>query len=335
MTEEDKPPANLNAEAGGDLNVGGSIIGGDQIQNTTINTTVQDGSTITRYAVIGLVIVAVLAIAGMAYALGVRPPESATATPAVTQTLFALAPATATPTPTLTAIATLAATASSTPSPTATATNTATPTATPVFAADCLPAGSSGWTYYPPNPRFEPVAGCWKLDDFLPRADGLSIQRVTVANSGEQQRGLYLRLGSQVDLAFTVRVDQFRAPAGGASTFTPNLAFGVTEAGSRFTYNGIYLYYYALETGTFSTRLQVIRENGGVAYSSALDLAQEQRVRFSLSDNTLRLYVDDLEQPVATFTLRATPRAFYLGYRLGSNAELNATLSNFTLTQRP
>jgi len=39
VAEENKPPANLNAEAGGDLNVGGSLIGGDQIQNTTINTT--------------------------------------------------------------------------------------------------------------------------------------------------------------------------------------------------------------------------------------------------------------------------------------------------------
>lgn len=333
MVEEDKPPVNLTAESGGDLSVGGSIIGRDQIQNTTINTTVRDGGPVARYAVIGLVIVAVLAIVGLTYALGGRTPESATPTPAATQTLVALAPAT--PTPTLTATATLVAMAASTVPPTATDTNTATPTATPVFAADCLPAGSSGWTYYPPSPRFEPVAGCWKLDDFLPQADGLSIQRVTVADSGEQQRGLYLRLGSQVDVAFTVRVDQFRAPAGGASAFTPNLAFGVTEAGSRFTYNGVYLYYYALEAGAFSTRLQVIRENGGVAYSSALDITQEQSVRFSLSGNTLRLYVDDLEQPVATLTLRATPRAFYLGYRLGSNAELNATLSNFTLTQRP
>jgi hypothetical protein len=247
-----------------------------------------------------------------------------------------------TPLPTSTATLALTSTSTSTstllPSATATVlTNTPSATITPAFSliqANCLVAGSQGWTYYPNFSNVEPVNGCWKLTDIFPSGDNaLQLERVTLQGSGEQQRGIYLAVNQDADILFNVKLNRFATSANKTSNLkmVSNMAFGITSSDSSFSYYGVYLYYYAANLPAVRSLVQVVREDESVDYNSALDFGRDQPVKFTLRGNTLRIYVGDLDQPISTTTLSFPKRAFYIGYRLLEKSELNATISDFSL----
>jgi hypothetical protein len=258
--------------------------------------------------------------------------STATYTPAPSSTIMPISP---TSNPSITLAST------TTPSASATLTSippTPVPSIPPIlistyFPPGCIPASS--WTYYPPDPN---TAGqsCLHLGDFLPEDTGLSMSRVTVANSGEQQRGLYTAIQGDAEISFTVKIDNFvtRSGQSGASTFSPNIALGVTDdTGSHFTYNGVFLYFYATSPSDFSKRLQVqvVRADGVVAYNAALDTGKSKSIKFTIQRNTLRVFVGDMERSVATISLGFSEKAFYLGYRLPEITELSASVTSFSL----
>lgn len=123
----DKPPepqsgANLS---GDEVNVGGDVAGRDKIVSTTTSTSTHttttnvEGGPVARYAVVGIIVIALAAI--LAIALSIPRPPVVTATPTLT--------ASSTPEPSLTPAPVPSATPAA---PTATATETAAPpTATP------------------------------------------------------------------------------------------------------------------------------------------------------------------------------------------------------------
>jgi tetratricopeptide (TPR) repeat protein len=262
-----------------------------------------------------------------------------------TQTAAAMPlPTSLTGTPRPNSTATLAPTFTSTATPTlfpsATPTllgNTPSATITPAFSlikANCLAAGGPGWTYYPPSSSVQPVNGCWNLTDIFPIADGaLQMERVTLQGSGEQQRGIYIAANQDLDVSFKVKLNRFTTSANRTSNLknVSNMAFGITRSDSRFSYIGVYLYYYAANPPAFTSQVQVVREDESVDYNTALDFGNQQPVKFSLRGNTLRIYLGDLQQPVSTITLSFPNRAFYIGYRLLEKSELNAAITDFSL----
>ncbi|MCS6910151.1 MAG: hypothetical protein NZM11_06225 [Anaerolineales bacterium] len=131
-------PGSASLSGGRDVSVGGDVVGRDKVTQTSTSTTyISEGGPAARYAIIGIVIVALAAIGLFAFlAWRNAPPPSVTATPALTATHT---PVTSTPDLTATALAapaTAAVLATATPTPTATATAAAATTlpATPTEA---------------------------------------------------------------------------------------------------------------------------------------------------------------------------------------------------------
>lgn len=152
----DDEPSGANVSSGGDTSVGGDVVGRDKVTHTSTSTTyVSEGGPAARYAIVGVVVVALVAIALFAFlvARGLTPPVPS-ATPSLTPppttplplpTATASATATATPTATLTPTPTpTEAPATSTPTSVVTPTETSTvaPTATPT-STEATPSAST------------------------------------------------------------------------------------------------------------------------------------------------------------------------------------------------
>jgi len=202
---------------------------------------------------------------------------------------------------------------------------TFTPTATPVIAANCL--SSDTWYYTPP--KLIPTDGCWLEPNFAPVNNGIQIGRVTELNSGEQQRGFYTVLAGNADIQFVVKINKFESlKTSTDKTRISNLAFGIVE-GSPFNYfNGIYVYYYGSKPDVGRFESQVTKEQD-VAYNGALNSGRTQTIRFRIEGKSLTVYVDGVA--VETYTLTFKQNAFYFGYRLFEQTDLNASMSDISI----
>jgi len=160
--------------SGGDASVGGDVVGRDKVTHTESSTTyISEGGPAARYAIIGIVVVALAAIGSFAI-LALRDaatPDAAnvlrsTATPAMTETRLV---ETATPTPPTPTPTEAPATLTPTPTPTeapATLTPTPTPTEAPATPAPtptptALPTATPTSTEAPPSASTLPL-----YDDF-------------------------------------------------------------------------------------------------------------------------------------------------------------------------
>ena len=222
---------------------------------------------------------------------------------------------------------------SETPSPTNTATQTPTLTlesiteSTPVIQADCI--SSKIWSYYP----LTEIAtdGCWVFEnrEFSPQENGVLITKQTGSNSGEQQRGFYMWLEKDVDIEFTIMLEEFESSAQSTGyTDKSNLTFGIVEGDPFKYYNGIYLYFYAAKPGSSRYDFQLTREQD-VSYSGAIDQNREQNIRFSLRGSRLTVYINGIARD--TFTVTFKQPAFYFGFRLLEKSDLAAVVSSLVV----
>ncbi len=164
--------------SGGDASVGGDVVGRDKITHTESSTTyISEGGPAARYAIIGIVVVALAAIGLFAFLAlrGAAPPDIAnvlppTATSTITETRVAeTATLTLTPTPTE-APATLTPTPTSTEAPT-----TPTPTPTPTEAPTTpTPTPTPTGTEAPPSASTLPLYD--DFEDGCPDAARWSVQ---------------------------------------------------------------------------------------------------------------------------------------------------------------
>jgi len=223
MPENDEPPNNgVDLNTSGDLRVGGDVVGRDKVTTTTTTTTITEGGPTARYAVIGIVVIAALAIIITAIALrGPISPASPTPTPSATPTPSPTTPVPAsptssspdtpsptdTPTFTYTPEPTATQTNSPTPAPSATATdNFSTPTLTPLptsalavfddFGDKCLDANKwnlGGVSTAPDAPMPTPLPapdGCLQTQEqFITEGDDGHLS-VFVSLEGDQTHSL-------------------------------------------------------------------------------------------------------------------------------------------------
>lgn len=270
-------------------------------------------------AIIGLI--GTLTVAYLGYRQIMDPMRLSTIGTQTAEAKLALVPPTNTslPIPTETTTPTLEPTREAAP------TITFTPTSVPLIAANCL--SFDIWHYTPP--KLIPTDGCWIEPNFAPMNNGVQIARVTEPNSGEQQRGFYTLLSGNADIQFVVRINNFESQKFSQNkTRNSNLAFGIVD-GSPFNYfNGIYVYYYASkpEVGRFD--VQIAKEQD-VSYNSALDVGRDQTIRFRVEGKLLTVYIDGVAKAQYTLTRQ---NAFYFGYRLFEQTDLNASLTELAIT---
>jgi hypothetical protein len=217
------------------------------------------------------------------------------------------------------------------PGPTETQASTYIPTATspvaleptPLMIPNCIP--SEIWTFFPR--KAIPTDGCWFVDEFVPNDNEIQIGITTPQGAGEQQRGFYTRLDGNADIQFTLKIEKFETF--GDNTFRPNIAFGIVEGSPFEYYNGIYLYYYASKPN-IERYVYTIAQEQNVFYNGALDIQQEQIVKFSIRGKKLTVSIDDIGKN--EFTLNFNKNAFYFGYHLPENTNLLVTISKFSIT---
>ena len=331
--DEDK--GKINAEAGGDFTVGGDIVSGGKVTTTTTTTTthISEGGPVARYAVIGMAVIAVVAVIGILIAV-LRPWQSATPTLAPTPafTIVSTPPTTG---PTSASVATnttvptpVEATATSSPTPVP-------PTPTPLlyFRSGCVVAES--WIAFP---RASNLGGCLSLSDFGFNAQDnvLSIdgRQSTSSNSDEKQQGIYLPLAGDADIQFALEV----MPPFWSVNDRSNLSFGILNITDGFSYvNGsVYLCYFAAQQKNASD--VPIRVNPGnslciVSPPSGARVAafsQSPRIHFSLKAGELIISVDNIAVCCERRLGFARP-AFYIGYDLHGESDLSAMISDFTV----
>jgi hypothetical protein len=323
---DDKQSDGANLNSGGDANIGGDVIGRDNITTTSTSTTTNiEGGPVARYAVIGIII-AVVSMAAIAIIVLVL----SRGTPSLT------APSEATPTPSTTATGSPSATPvlSATPAPTLASTPTppfptALPSNTPDprLRLDCIV--DKEWTYIPFDVHSD---NCLKLESIFAQDGGLLLQPST--QQGEnKQRGIYTPLAGDVEITLTVVVNSFSVSSselrGGS-----NMVIAITRLEPKFSFEGVLLYYYgSLSSDAFGTaRVQLMDEIGFDQKSlgiSPLPYGEDQHLKLSLRANALAISGDHLE--TKSIILPSGRRALYIGYNLKDESQLNASLSNLTI----
>ena len=222
--------------------------------------------------------------------------------------------------------ATVESTLTTTPTGTLPPTLELTSTPTPIISASCMSANIWHYTFTDAIP----TDGCWRdVPHFFPLDDGIRMSWNTPLNSGEQQRGFYSLVGDTADIQFVVNLSAFNSQKlSGAGNKQPNISFGITEGSPFNDYNGIYVYFYSAKPGAGSNKVQIVR-NSVVYFDGSANLGDNQTIRLKVENGTLTVYINGVNhfQGTAGFT----KNAFYFGYRLFEETELNVSMTKLEM----
>lgn len=205
-----------------------------------------------------------------------------------------------------------------------TAESAATATAAPTSSAfTCIAADT--WTPFPANLNPTASAGCWELADwgFSTRDGQLLIATVPTLN---QQRGIYLPIAGDMDIHFTLQIDQFRV----RSFDTAFLNFGIIQREPLSIFSGGFLSYSQNQPGAADIQVFVSGSNQATQRLPALAFGAPQAVTLSVRGALLTIYLDGelTGEPVA---LTANERALWIGYVLPAKGTLETLISDFSV----
>jgi hypothetical protein len=201
-----------------------------------------------------------------------------------------------------------------------------TPTAAPPF-FQCLAVDV--WFPYPSTLNPGTSHGCWDLAEW-----GFSTDpgRLSLVHNPakDQQRGIYTPISGDVDIRFSLRLDEFRTRTNKAGF----LNLGVVQNDPFSIYKGGYLSYQQPSPGTASpVRVLISGSNQATQKISALDAGFQHEVLLSIQDDLMRVYLNG-EQAGDPVSLPHAKRAFWIGYVLPSKGELEVSITNFTIQTR-
>ncbi|GAB4580612.1 MAG: hypothetical protein Fur0022_33540 [Anaerolineales bacterium] len=182
------------------------------------------------------------------------------------------------------------------------------------------------WFPFPANLNPGVTDGCWNLADW-----GFSTEQghlLLVHNPEvDQQRGVYLPISGDVKIQFSILMNEFRSRSNKGGF----LHFGIVQDDPFSNYNGGYLSYQQPSPGAASpVRVLVGGTNQATKTLLILEKGFQQQILLSVQGDVLTVFLDGapLGDPV---NLPLTKRAFWIGYVLPANAELDVYLTNFTL----
>ncbi len=200
--------------------------------------------------------------------------------------------------------------------------NPATPAAPSFF--QCI--APDLWFPYPTRSNPEISNGCWNLAEW-----GFSTDqgRLLLIHNPvqDQQRGIYTPISGDVDIRFSVQLDEFRT-RGNKVGF---LNFGIVQNDPFSIYKGGYLSYQQPTPGTGSpVRVLISGSNQATQKISVLEVGFQHEVLLSIEDDLMMVYLNG-EQTGDPVSLPPTDRAFWIGYVLPSKSELEVMITNFVL----
>lgn len=134
-------------------------------------------------------------------------------------------------------------------------------------------------------------------------------------------------ISGAVDIRFSVQLNKFRTRTNKVGF----LNFGVVDNDPFSIYTGGYLSYQQPEPGTASP-VRVLISGSNQATQRILDLKAgfQHEVLLSIEDDLMTVYLNG-EQTGDPVKLPHSDRAFWLGYVLPSNGELDVMITNFTI----
>ena len=182
------------------------------------------------------------------------------------------------------------------------------------------------WFPYPTRLNPEISNGCWNLAEW-----GFSTDqgRLLLVHNPvqDQQRGIYTPISGDVDIRFSVQLNEFRT----RTKKVGFLNFGIVQNDPFSIYTGGYLSYQQPTPGTASpVRILVSGSNQATQKISVLEVSFQHEVLLSIEDDLMMLYLNG-EQTGDPVSLPPTDRAFWMGYVLPSKGELEVMITNFTI----
>jgi len=182
------------------------------------------------------------------------------------------------------------------------------------------------WFPYPTALNPEISNGCWNLAEW-----GFSTEQgrlLLVHNAGQdQQRGIYTPISGDVDIRFSVQLNEFRM----RSNKVGFLHFGIVQNDPFSIYKGGYLSYQQTAPGTASpVRVLISGSNQATQKILMLEVGFQHEVLLSIEDDLMMVYLNG-EQAGDPVSLPPTDRAFWISYVLPSKGELEVMITNFTI----
>jgi hypothetical protein len=168
--------------------------------------------------------------------------------------------------------------------------------------------------------------GCWNLAGW-----GFSTGQgrlYLVHNPGQdQQRGIYTPISGDVDIRFSVQLNEFRTRSNKAGF----LNFGIVQNDPFSIYKGGYLSYQQPTPGNASpVRVLISGSNQATQKISALEAGFQHEILLSIEEDLMKVYLNG-EQTGDPVSLPPGDRAFWIGYVLPAKCELDVMITNFTL----
>ncbi len=185
------------------------------------------------------------------------------------------------------------------------------------------------WFPSPATLNPEVSNGCWNLAEW-----GFSTDqgRLLLVHNPvqDQQRGIYTPISGDVDIRFSVQLDEFRTRTNKAGF----LHFGVVQNDPFSIYKGGYLSYQQPSPGAASpVRVLISGSNQATQKISVLDVGFQHEVLLSIEDDLMLVYLNG-EQAGDPVRLPPTDRAFWIGYVLPSKGKLEVMITNLTIQTR-
>ena len=188
--------------------------------------------------------------------------------------------------------------------------NTAIPTqAIAASLFHCLSADL--WNPYPASLNPGISNGCWNLSDwgFTTEKEQLFLIHTPAQ---DQQRGIYIPISGDVDVHFTLQMNEFRTHSNKGAF----LHFGIVQDDPFSNFAGGFLSYQQPTPGAGSpVRILVSGNNQATQTIMALETDFQQEVLLSVEGDLLTVFLNDepVGEPVG---LPHTDRAFWIGYVL-------------------
>ncbi len=146
----------------------------------------------------------------------------------------------------------------------------------------------------------------------------------------DQQRGIYTPISGDIDIRFSVQLNEFRTRLNKAGF----LNIGIVQNDPFSIYKGGYLSYQQPSPGPASpVRVLISGSKQATQKISALEAGFQQDVLLSIQDDLMVVYLNG-KQAGDPVSLPHTDRAFWIGYVLPSRSELEVMITNFTIQAR-
>jgi hypothetical protein len=182
------------------------------------------------------------------------------------------------------------------------------------------------WFPYPTTLNPKNSNGCWDLAEWGFSTDHDRL--LLVLNPlHDQQRGIYTPISGNVDVRFSIQMDEFRMRTNKGGF----LNFGIVQNDPFSIYKGGYLSYQQPSPGTASpVRILISGSNQATQQISALKAGFQQDILLAIHDDRMLVYLNG-EQTGDPVSLPPGERAFWIGYVLPSKGALEVVITNFTI----